>query len=55
MKLSALDNNTMTKQFNSGHPLCLRGMPGMAKTARILAFAKAQGLGTSSPMRLQFC
>ena len=45
MKLSAISNNILTKQFNAGHALCFRGMAGMAKTARIQQYAHEMGLG----------
>ena len=45
MKMSQLDVNTLTKQYNAGKPLCLRGAPGISKTAKVLQFCESQGLG----------
>lgn len=45
MQISSLDTNVLTKQFNTGQPLCLRGKPGIAKTAIIEQFCQAQELG----------
>lgn len=45
MKISALTDKILTKQFNSGRPLCLRGGTGVSKTARIIAYAKKMELG----------
>ena len=45
MKLSDLNDNQLTKQFNAGHALCLRGSPGIAKTAVIEQYAARNDLG----------
>lgn len=45
MKISSIDTNVLTKQFNTGNPLCLRGRFGVAKTAIIEQFCEEQQLG----------
>lgn len=45
MKLNDLTDNTLTKQFNSGRPMCLRGSPGISKTARIEQYCDRNELG----------
>lgn len=45
MKLSQLNTNTLTRQFNAGHTLCLRGAPGIAKTQTVEQFCAKQELG----------
>lgn len=45
MKLSDLNDNILTKQFNCGRPMCLRGAAGIAKTSIIEQYTARNDLG----------
>lgn len=45
MKISSLNNNTLSRLFDTNEPVLLRGAPGIAKTAKLLQFTEQAELG----------
>ena len=45
MFISELNDDLMTRQFNSGHPFILRGPVGISKTQTIMQYCARMGLG----------
>jgi len=45
MKMKDLNDNTLTRLFNSRKAALFLGKPGVGKTERVQQFAKSKGLG----------